>query len=193
MLFLISMKMSIQSSDGANESLGVLIIGGCSFVGYHLVCHFVSNSKFSPVAVASRSAKQSKNQVSEATYHNVDLTDASLIEELIDDLKPTVVMHVASPSPVTGTGSDYEKVAIQGTKDLLRIAKRSKDVQVLVYTSSSLLCGGPEHLNLTEESPLADSDPKAPAYARTKAQAEKLILSANNPLPLDDSKNNIFS
>ncbi|TGO51342.1 hypothetical protein BCON_0163g00230 [Botryotinia convoluta] len=186
------MKTSIQSSDGGNEPLGVLIIGGCGFVGYHLVCHFVSNSKFSPIAVASRSAKQSKNKVNGATYHNVDLTDPSSIEELIDDLKPTVIMHVASPSPVTQTANDYDRVAIQGTKDLLRIAKKSKGVQVLIYTSSSLLCSGPEHVNLTEES-LANSDPKAPAYARTKAHAEKLILSANNLLPLDDSENKVFS
>ncbi|KAF7883838.1 hypothetical protein EAF00_011150 [Botryotinia globosa] len=193
MLFSLSMKTPIQSSDGGNEPLGVLTIGGCGFVGYHLVHHFVSSSKFSPVAVASRSAKQSKNQVNGATYHNVDLTDASSIEELIDDLKPTVIMHDVSPSPVTGTASEYRWVAIQGTKDLLRIAKKSRDVQVLIYTSSSLLCSGPEHVNLTEESPLADSDPKAPAYARTKAQAEKLISSANNPLPLDDSKNKVFA
>ncbi|TGO41785.1 hypothetical protein BHYA_0016g00230 [Botrytis hyacinthi] len=157
------MKTSTQSSDGGNEPLGVLIVGG-----------------FSPVTVASRSAKQSKNEVNGATYHNVDLTDAFSIEELIHDLKPTVIMHVASPSPVTGTASDYNRVAIQGTKDLLRIAKKSKGVQV-------------KHANLTEESPLTDSDPKAPAYARTKAQAEKLILSANNPLPLDDSKNRVFA
>ncbi|KAF5876519.1 putative c-3 sterol dehydrogenase c-4 decarboxylase protein [Botrytis fragariae] len=84
-------------------------------------------------------------------------------------------MHVASPSPspVTGTANDYKKVAIQGTKDLL--------------------CSGSRHVNLTEESPLAGSDPKAPACARTKAQAEKLILSANTPLPRDDSKNKVFS
>ncbi|TGO87661.1 hypothetical protein BPOR_0212g00140 [Botrytis porri] len=100
-------------------------------------------------------------------------------------------MHVASPSPVTGTAIDYNGVAIQGTKDLLRIAKRSKDVQVLIYTSFSLLCSGPDHVNFTEESPLADTDPKAPANARTKAQAEKLILRANNPLLTDDSKNKV--
>ncbi|KAI9643443.1 erg26, C-3 sterol dehydrogenase [Ciborinia camelliae] len=191
-----AMKTSSQDSQdsaGGDELLSILVIGGCGFVGYHLVHHFVENATFSAVAVASRSANHSKNRISGASYHDVDLTDNGSIENLIDAVKPTVIIHAASPSPVTGTPKDYDKVTIQGTKDLLRIAKKSTNVQALIYTSSSLLYTGPKHINLTEESLLADSDPKAPAYGRSKALAEKLVLNANEPLPIDKPIKKAFS
>ncbi|QSZ31314.1 hypothetical protein DSL72_000877 [Monilinia vaccinii-corymbosi] len=187
------MMTTAQELGGGDEPLSVLVIGGCGFVGYHLVCHFAEDATFSSVAAASRSASHTKDRVSGASYHDVDLTEDGSIENLIDTLKPTVVVHAASPSPVTGTPKDYDKVTIQGTKDLLRIAKKSKDVRALIYTSSSLLCKGPQHANLTEESPLADSDPRAPAYAKAKALAEKLVLSANEPLPVDELAKKVVS
>ncbi|PQE08120.1 C-3 sterol dehydrogenase C-4 decarboxylase family protein [Rutstroemia sp. NJR-2017a BVV2] len=154
---------------------------GCGFVGYHLSSHFIEDKTFTVVAVASRSALHSNNQVDGAVYHNIDLTDYDSVERLINDMKPTVIVHAASPSPVTGTPRRYDTVAIKGTDDLLKVAMKSKDAQALIYTSSSLLCKGPEHINRTENSPLADTDPKAPPYARTKALAEKMVLKANKP------------
>ncbi|PQE12554.1 C-3 sterol dehydrogenase C-4 decarboxylase family protein [Rutstroemia sp. NJR-2017a BBW] len=148
----------------------VLVIGGCGF-----------DKTFAIVAVASRSALDSNNKVNGAIYHNIDLTDYDSVGGLINDVKPTVIVHAASPSPVTGTPREYESVAIKGTANLLEVAMKLKDVQALIYTSSSLLCKGPEHINLTENSPLADTDPKAPPYARTKALAEKMVLNANKP------------
>ncbi|KAF7943273.1 hypothetical protein EAE96_011203 [Botrytis aclada] len=182
-----------QETSRRNKLPSVLIIGGAGFVGYHLVCHFVEDATFSTITVASRRAQQSKDRVSAANYYNVDLSDVGSIEKLIDSIKPTLIVHAASPSPVTGTSKDYDRVIIQGTKDLLRIAEKSKNVQALVYTSSSLLCKGPEHINRTEESPLADRDPKAPEYARAKALAEKLVLSANKPLAIDEATKGAFS
>ncbi|KAJ8063816.1 hypothetical protein OCU04_007675 [Sclerotinia nivalis] len=178
-----------QKSNGANDHLTVLVIRGCGFVSYHLIRHFL------PVAVASRSAQQTKdiNRVNGASYYDVDLTNHSSIDNLIEVVKSTVIVHAASPSPVTGTPRDYDEVTIQGTKDLLRIAKISKDVRALVYTSSSLLCKGPQHVNLNEESPLADSDPGAPTYAKAKALAEKLVLNANEPLPIDEATHEVYT
>jgi sterol-4alpha-carboxylate 3-dehydrogenase (decarboxylating) len=74
-------------------------------------------------------------------------------------------------------------MTILGTKNLLKLAKESKDVQVFIYTSSSTLARGPEHLNLTEDCLLANADPKSPAYGRAKALADIMVLKANEPLP----------
>ncbi|PQE30987.1 3-beta hydroxysteroid dehydrogenase isomerase protein [Rutstroemia sp. NJR-2017a WRK4] len=160
----------------------VLVIGGCGFIGYHLVSHFISSKTFTTVAAASRSALNSNDKVTGATYHDLDLPNYDSIERLVNDIKPTVIIHAASPSPVTGTRREYENMVIKGTDNLLSVSMKSKHVQTLIYTSSPLLCQGPEHINLTETSPLADTDAKAPAYARTKARAEKMVLKANKPL-----------
>jgi sterol-4alpha-carboxylate 3-dehydrogenase (decarboxylating) len=161
----------------------VLIFGGCGFVGYHIVRHFVKYPTFSSVAVVSCSAANSKNHVDSATYHSGDLTDRDSIRKLLLKIKPTVIIHAASPSPVLGTPKEYERMTIQGTKNILKLAKESKDVQAFIYTSSSTLARGAEHLNLTEDCLLANADPKSPAYGRAKALADIMVLKANDPLP----------
>ncbi|KAF1999683.1 NAD(P)-binding protein [Amniculicola lignicola CBS 123094] len=150
----------------------VLVIGGCGFIGRHVVYHFVQASGFSLVSVLSRSATNSANKINSANYIAGDLADHESILRVLQDLRPNVIIHAASPSPVTGTPKEYQKIAVDGTERLLNLAKDSTNVRVLIYTSSSTIAKGHEHLNLDESSPLADTDPKAPAYARTKAMAE---------------------
>ena len=41
---------------------------------------------------------------------------------------------------------------------------------------------GPEHVDLDESTPLAESDPNSHPYTRTKAQADKMVLNANKPI-----------
>jgi sterol-4alpha-carboxylate 3-dehydrogenase (decarboxylating) len=149
------------------------------------VSYFVEHYSFSNVAVLSRSATGSKNRVEGATYHAGDLTRHSEIQKLLDDLKPMVIIHAASPSPLTGTPREYERVNIKGTQNLLKVAKDSKYVRVFIYTSSSTLARGPEHLNLDETCPLANTDSKASYYAKSKADAEDMILHANQPKSIE--------
>ncbi|KAF2475218.1 NAD(P)-binding protein, partial [Lindgomyces ingoldianus] len=123
----------------------------------------------------------SSNRVQGATYHAGDLTQHDQIKKLVDELKPGVIIHAASPSPVTGTPKEYENVNIRGTRNLLKAAKESEHVHAFIFTSSSTLAKGPEHLNLAEDWPLANTDPKSPPYAKSKAAAEIMVLDANNP------------
>jgi sterol-4alpha-carboxylate 3-dehydrogenase (decarboxylating) len=118
--------------------------------------------------VVSRSAANSKNHVDGATYYSGDLTDHDSIKQLLLKIKPTVIIHAASPSAVLGTPKEFERMTIQGTKNLLKLAKESKEVRAFIYTSSSTLTKGPEHLNLTEGCLLANADPKAPHMAERK-------------------------
>ncbi|CAO2651922.1 Nn.00g002050.m01.CDS01 [Neocucurbitaria sp. VM-36] len=159
----------------------VLVVGGGGFVGYHLTSYFITNKSFAKVHIFSRSAKSSKNNVNSATYHNGDITNEEQIRTVIEETKPAVIIHAASPSPVTGTTTDYKQVSIKGTGNLLRCAKDSEHVKAFIYTSSSTLAKGPEHLDLSEECMLANEDPNATPYARSKAIAELRVLGANNP------------
>jgi len=159
----------------------VLVVGGCGFIGYHVVRYFVETPEFSPVSVLSRSALQAVNKVDGAVYVAGDLSDEKTIQFALQQLHPTVIVHAATPSPITGTPKEYQRIAVDGTKTLLKLATDSASVRVLIYTSSSTIAKGREHLNLDEDTPLADTDPKASPYARTKAMAEHMVLDANNP------------
>lgn len=172
------------------EKPSVLIVGGSGFMGYHIVHHFVHHPDFGSVTVLSRSAgsSQSKNHVEGASYVSANLNDAKSIRSVLSEIKPTVIIHAASPSPVTGTPREYKEITVDGTNNLLDLARESKHVRVLIYTSSSTMAKGREHVDLDETYPLADTDPKAPVYAQTKASAEIAVLKANKPLPINSTK-----
>lgn len=159
----------------------VLVVGGVGFVGYHLTSFFVANKSFASVNVLSRHATASRNRVQGATYLNGDITDEDQIRRAIEATKPTVIIHAASPSPVTGTSTDYKAVNIRGTGNLLRCAKDSEHVKAFIFTSSSTLAKGAEHVEINEECALANEDPSASEYARSKATAELRVLGANHP------------
>ncbi|KAH8667572.1 hypothetical protein BGZ60DRAFT_409544 [Tricladium varicosporioides] len=173
------------NADTGQQS--VLIVGGCGFVGSHIVRSFVAQSTFASIAVLSRAAADVtniKNHIKGATYYTGDLTNHTEISQLVDNIRPTVIIHAASPSPITGTPKEYERVTLHGTENLLKVAKASEYVRVFIYTSSSTLAKGAEHLDLAEDYPLADTDPTAPAYAKFKALADIMVLKANHPLPI---------
>ncbi|KAL6703919.1 erg26, C-3 sterol dehydrogenase [Coniothyrium glycines] len=163
----------------SNDS--VLVIGGAGFVGHHLTDHFVSNKSFSKVHVLSRNAASSKDHVVGAQYLNGDVTDEASLRKVIEDTKPAVIIHAASPSPVTGTAHDFKEVNIRGTGNLLRAANESEHVRAFIFTSSSTLARGHEHIDLDEECQLANEDSSASAYAHSKAIAELRVLGANDP------------
>ncbi|KAF2678704.1 NAD(P)-binding protein [Lentithecium fluviatile CBS 122367] len=162
----------------------VLVVGGAGFVGHHLAAGFLADPTFA-VFVLSRSAASSKNQLKGAKYIAGDLTDRPSIKAVVEDVRPTVVVHAATPSPVTGTAKEYECVNFLGTRNLLKCAKESQHVRAFIFTSSSTLAKGAVHDNLDETCALANSDPKAPAYARVKANAEIMVLHANYPKPVE--------
>jgi sterol-4alpha-carboxylate 3-dehydrogenase (decarboxylating) len=87
----------------------VLVVGGCGFVGYHLVRSFAApSSLFAAVALLSRSATNTTTKhVHGTTYHSGDLTNLTHMRQLVDKIQPTVIINAASPSPVTGTPEEY--------------------------------------------------------------------------------------
>lgn len=169
----------------------LLILGGCGFLGHHLVVHFAQDPNFGSVHVVSRSAAKTKVHVDGVMYHTGDITHHGSTKQLVLKIKPNVIIHAATPSPVSGKPKEYEIVTIQGTQNLLQISKDSEFVQAFIFTSSSTMAKGREHLNLTEDCPLANEDPKMPPYARTKAIADLMVLKANNP-PKKTSKNSFW-
>ncbi|KAF2261906.1 NAD(P)-binding protein [Lojkania enalia] len=171
------------------QPTSVLVVGGCGFVGYHIVRYLLQDATFASVAVLSRSAPQNTGyQVHGAKYFSGDITDLNSLRQALQAIKPTVIIHASAPPPTTGSAKDYKRVIVGGTRNLLQLALESKEVQAFVYTSSNMVTRGREHLDTKEDHPLANTDPKAPAYARAKADAEEMVLKANT-LPEFSIKN----
>lgn len=110
-------------------------------------------------------------------FHSADLTNKESLHSLIGKLKPSCVIHTASP--IHGLGQHvYKAVNVDGTANLLEAAQAHK-VRKFVFTSSAG--------TVYDGSDLIDVDERCPyparamdAYNETKCVAEKLVLDANN-------------
>ncbi|MCJ1357601.1 MAG: erg26, C-3 sterol dehydrogenase [Icmadophila ericetorum] len=157
----------------------VLVTGGCGFVGFHIVRYFLFAPTCTSVSVVSRNP--TTNLLPGVSYHAGDISDSIAMRALINQVKPKVIIHSACPSAVSASAATYEAITIKGTRNLLAIASEAPSVKVLIYTSTATMAAGAAHRDLDESTTLADTDPKAPAYARAKALADKMVLAANDP------------
>jgi GDP-4-dehydro-6-deoxy-D-mannose reductase len=146
----------------------VLITGITGFVGSHLarrlqdggheVSGLATDPARSPLGVEVRST---------------DVTDVEALREVIDELDPEAIVHLAGLSSVGRSWEvpgDYLRVNFSGTRNLVHVAEGRK----VVFASSAEVYGNvPE-----DEQPIAEDrplDPRSP-YAMTKACAEEVAL-----------------
>ncbi|AMD21856.1 HFR001Wp [Eremothecium sinecaudum] len=162
----------------------VLLIGGAGFLGLHLVQQFWEVSPrpkiyvFDVRPLPDKIPKQFTFNREEITTYEGDLTSAAAIEIAIEKSGTKIVVH--SASPMHGNGREiYDKVNVQGTRNVLEVSKKC-GVKIFVYTSSAgVIFNGQDVHNADESWPI----PEVPmdAYNETKAIAEKMVLTANDP------------
>lgn len=178
---------STTRSTAPSPLLGtVLITGGCGFLGFHLVAHFLEDPECSAVHVLDRNITH--NLHDKAHYAQGDITDADRVSSLLAQTKPSVIIHAASPNvsfPVHGR-NDYHNTNVAGTRLLLKLAEESESVKALVYTSTVDIYASPPHHNIAESHPVWPEHPSLlrgewgiSEYDRTKAIGERLVRAAN--------------
>ena len=160
------------------DALGsVLIIGGCGFVGFHIVRHFLREQSCTSVSVISRNP--TTNCLPGVSYHAGDISDYITIRALLEKIQPNIIIHAACPAAISANLKTFEKVTVQGTRNLLTAASEIQSVRAFIFTSSATMAAGAEHIDLPESAPLADTVPTSHPYAKTKAKADKMVLAAN--------------
>ncbi|KAK8065854.1 hypothetical protein PG997_012601 [Apiospora hydei] len=173
----------------------VLVVGGCGFLGYHLVKHLLQEPECGrPVYVLDRhvDGPNSNRHASEdddvtVTYIEGSITDAALVASVLARVRPRVIYHAASPvaSLPRSRWHEFEATNVTGTRVLLESAAASDTVQAFVYTSSPDVYASPPHHNVTEAHPLAPETQHrggggVSEYVRTKAAGQRLVLAAND-------------
>lgn len=159
----------------------VLVVGGCGFLGFHIVRGLLQDPDCPTVSVLSRNP--TCNRLPDVSYHAGDISNPETIQSLLDELKPLVIIHAASPNGhvVTDDTSIYQETNIKGTVNLLACAVQTPSTVAFVYTSSSVVTAGSEHKFADESLPVLNASSKANEYAKTKAMADTLVLEANDP------------
>ncbi|QLL06907.1 NAD-dependent epimerase/dehydratase family protein [Mycobacterium vicinigordonae] len=163
----------------------VLVTGGFGLVGSQTVRllaiqghHVVATDLGTP---AHR--KAAKALPAGAQAHWADLTDPKAVAELVAQVEPTVVIHLAAviPPVIYGQPELARRVNVDATVSLLRAAESCPRPPRFIQASSNAVHGArnPHHHPelLTAESPLAPSD----IYGAHKAEAEQCVRNSELP------------
>ncbi|KAK7704395.1 erg26, C-3 sterol dehydrogenase [Diaporthe eres] len=153
----------------------VIITGGYGFVGSHLAEGLLAENPDCQIHVIDLNT--ARNQVPGVHYHTCDITSSADVESVFVETRPQTVFHVASPDPLVLNPARFRSVNVDGARNLLNAAEKTKSVKAFVYT--------PTHDNVSE---LVDADESLPVlrypaqkrvYTLTKVEAEDEILAAN--------------
>lgn len=115
------------------------------------------------------------------TQERADILDREKLELIFSQTKPEIIIHLAARAGVRPSLKNpqlYRQVNIQGTKNLLEMARKHK-VKQFILASSSSVYGNQTKIPFSETDKLAK--PISP-YAETKLKAEALCKQYNFPV-----------
>ncbi|HXO22643.1 MAG TPA: GDP-mannose 4,6-dehydratase [Thermoanaerobaculia bacterium] len=151
----------------------VLVTGISGFVGRRLALHL--RERGDTVAGLFLDERPEGVEVAGVELHEADLLDAPALERVIAATAPEAIVNLAGLSHVGESWkrmSDYFRVNVLGTENLLRAARGAR----VVLASSAEVYGAVP----AERQPICEDevvDPHTP-YALTKAAAERLAFAA---------------
>lgn len=174
--------MTTQPTLSSKPATSVLVIGGCGFLGHHIVSQLLAPSTSS---VSVLDLRTTSNRLEGATYYDADITSPTAVREVLQKAKPQIIIHTASPVANAGYNATqkalYYKVNVEGTRNLLEQAGEVGGVKAFVYTSSASVVHDTvsDLVNADERWPVLRAPLQKEYYAETKAMAEELVLQAN--------------
>ena len=172
-----------MASKTSSVALGpAVVIGGCGFVGYHIVQALLKDPTCASVSVISRSP--SMNRCEGVSYYTGDISNLEEIRDLLAAIKPRIIFHAAAPraGDPTVRPDDHYTTSVEGTKNVLTCATESPVAKALIYTSTCAVSKGYQHFNINETAPLWDQDSSTIPYFKSKALADILTREANSPI-----------
>ena len=170
-----------MASQPPTKSLGsVLVIGGCGFLGHHIVNQLVESFD---AQVTVFDLKTDRNRNSAVDYHDIDITSEDAVQTALKKVLPKIIIHTASPPFVGDEGKNkdlYRKVNVDGTRNLVERAGEV-GVKAFIYTSSASVIHDSvsDLINADERWPVLKAPAQREYYSETKGIAEQIILEAN--------------
>lgn len=155
-----------------------LIIGGSGFVGRNLARRLESEGR--EVVVLDRLPDETGSFV--GRFVRGDAQDAQLLSDLVDEIRPRTVYHLAANSDIsagiTDAGLDFGDTLM--TTTAVRLALAQSPVERLVFASSSAIFG-------VVDGPISENPDVVPSpvswYGKAKLAAEYVLESLTGPHP----------
>lgn len=143
----------------------ILITGASGFIGTNVFEHFYSMGH----ELLNIDSAKPLNSLHNAHWKKVDIRNFEALSNAIYEFNPTYILHLAARTDLNGENLDDYSANIIGTKNLLEIIGRLKNLKKIIFTSSMLVCGpGYIPINQHDYSPMT-------IYGRSKVESEKII------------------
>ena len=150
-----------------------IVTGGAGFIGSNIVKKLVARGDNVTVIDNLNTGKE-ENLISvkdKIVFFNDNILNLDLLEKQTQNIDG--IFHQAALASVQDSFSkpeEYQSVNVNGTENILKLAKKNNFK--VVYASSSSVYGNPENI------PIKESDSKNPInpYAETKLEKERLAI-----------------
>ena len=153
----------------------VFVTGGSGFIGRRLVNQLLSQGHSVSVLVRSQVSADVVTRLG-ATAVRGELTVADTWQQAVEGSE--VLFHLAAETDVDAELERHELVTVQGTRAALEAARAARVPKFVHCGSEAALLAGEPLVDVDESAPLRPDS--AGAYCATKAQAEQLVIEAND-------------
>lgn len=171
----------------------VFITGSAGFVGANLCSVLSRSGKFKIVGAddfndyydVRLKRARTKFLTPDVTHHELDISDADALADLVRQIQPDVVIHLAAQAGVRHSfvkPMNYARANLSGHVSVLEAVRRAGSVRRFIYASSSSVYSGVTQLPFTETTKLGT--PKS-LYAASKIADEILTDTYSNLFGLD--------
>jgi len=158
--------------------MAILVTGGAGFIGSNFLHHLKENVDEEIVCIDKITyAGNRQNVPSEIKLYETDIADEESCDRIFSRHKIKTIFHFAAESHVDNSiedGRPFVRTNIEGTFNLLELARKNKDLKKFIQISTDEVYGDLKDLKMRyaqEHSPLRPSS----YYSSTKASADMLV------------------
>lgn len=168
------MNMINELKNPHDDKKAVIVTGGCGFIGKYLIKKLIKGNYF-PIIIddlSNSSLKSIKKYRRQILFIRQNILDLRGIENKLMQLIPYAIIHLAALHYIPYCikyPQKTKKINVQGTKNLLFLAKNLK-IDKFIFASSAAVYSPAERAH-KETDKLKGID----IYGKTKILAEKLI------------------
>jgi nucleoside-diphosphate-sugar epimerase len=167
---------SVEMDENTSKARVAFVTGGSGFVGGKLIGALIERGwQVRALARTTKAAQAVMN--AGATPVRGELGNRAAVEAGL--MGVDVIFHVAAHFKMWGPRSEFDLVNIDGMKTIVEAAVATSSVRKLVAVSAAaVVMGDPKPFLAVDETTPRQSRDFAP-YSSSKAEAEKVLLSAN--------------
>ena len=158
----------------------VVVTGGAGFIGSAFINHLLDNFECDVLCVDKLTYAGRRKNIK----HNVSFLQKDICEVTPEDLGDfDYIVHFAAESHVDNSiknGLPFVKTNVEGTFNLLEIARNNKYLKKFIHISTDEVYGDmDEHIAINHTATETDELKPSSYYSATKAASDMLVISAN--------------